>query len=251
MYYIYRITNLVNGKTYIGQHLYTKLDDRYMGSGKILKQAFKKYGIENFKKDILVFNIPKEEQAYILETTFIASEREKVGRENCYNIADGGEGNTGLRHTEESKKKMSEAHKGKPSWNRGKKQSDEHRRKNSESHKGQVAWNKGIPRTEDEKKKMSEALKGKMTGEKHPNYGKHLSEETKKKIGNANKGHISWNKGKTNAYTQESLKKMSEAAKVRNRGKHWYNNGEISKFCLECPEGFVPGRISWKDKEKD
>lgn len=42
MYYIYRITNLINGKTYIGQHKYKKIKDTYMGSGKILKNAIKK-----------------------------------------------------------------------------------------------------------------------------------------------------------------------------------------------------------------
>ena len=49
--------------------------------------------------------------------------------------------------------------------------------------------------------------------------GKHHSEETKKKIGEANKG---------NAYA---------------KGMHWFNNGKENKFCYECPDGFVPGRI--------
>ena len=49
MYYIYRITNLINGKTYIGQHKYEELNEYYKGSGKHLKRAQQKYGIENWR----------------------------------------------------------------------------------------------------------------------------------------------------------------------------------------------------------
>ena len=117
MYYIYRITNKINNKTYIGQHKYKNIDDNYMGSGIYLKKAQKKYGIENFKKEILVFNISKQEHADLLEKTFIAAEREKVGTRNCYNRADGGRGGNG------------ESNKGHPAWNKGKPMSDETKRK--------------------------------------------------------------------------------------------------------------------------
>ncbi len=54
MYYtVYKITNLVNQKYYIGQHITKNLYDSYMGSGTAIRSAIKKYGVSSFKKDIL------------------------------------------------------------------------------------------------------------------------------------------------------------------------------------------------------
>lgn len=89
MHCIYKITNKVNGKTYIGQHKYTNLNDSYMGSGKLLRFAQKKYGIENFKKEILVYNVSKE-HIDLLEKQFIAFYKSQGKAE--YNIAKGGGG---------------------------------------------------------------------------------------------------------------------------------------------------------------
>lgn len=52
--------------------------------------------------------------------------------------------NKGRHFSEESRKKMSEAKKGKPTWSKGKKMSEESKRKNSEAHKGKTPWNKGL-----------------------------------------------------------------------------------------------------------
>ena len=93
----------------------------------------------------------------------------------------------GKTHTEEARKKISESHKGKPAWNKGKTMSEEFSRKMSEVKKGQVPWNKGKTMSEEFSRKMSETCKGR----------------------------IPWNKGKHGIYSEETHKKMSEAAKRR------------------------------------
>lgn len=52
-YIVYRTTNHVNEKFYIGSHQTKKINDGYLGSGKYLKKAIKKYGRKNFTRDIL------------------------------------------------------------------------------------------------------------------------------------------------------------------------------------------------------
>ena len=170
MYYIYKITNLINGKTYIGQHKYKTLDDNYMGSGKNIKRAIKKYGKENFKKDILVFDIVKKDLINELEKGYIAFYR-SIGKAE-YNIADGGEGGAGPL-SEETKKKIAETLKGHPGWNKGKHLSYEARKRMSEAHKGKMSG----PLSEETKRKISEAQKG-----NHYAKGHIVSDETRKKI---------------------------------------------------------------------
>ena len=84
---------------------------------------------------------------------------------------------------------------------------------------------KGKHRSEETKKKLSEAQKGNKNM-----LGKHHSEETKKKLSEARKGR---------KFSEEHKKKLSEAQK----GKLWYNNGKVNTMAKECPEGFVPGRL--------
>ena len=101
--------------------------------------------------------------------------------------------------------------------NKGKKMSEEFCRKNSESHKGENNPFYGKHHSEEAKKKMMEARKGKHLGKDNSFYGKHHSEEFRKKIGEINK--------------------------VKMKGMRFFNNGKINIRAKECPEGFVPGRI--------
>jgi GIY-YIG catalytic domain len=90
MYYvIYKIVNKTNNKIYIGSHKTKNLKDDYMGSGKYLKNAIKKNGIENFVKEIIhIFNTPEEmyaKEAEIVNEEFLTNE-------NTYNLKIGGSG---------------------------------------------------------------------------------------------------------------------------------------------------------------
>jgi hypothetical protein len=88
-YIVYQIKNKVNGKLYIGVHRTPSIEDGYMGSGKYLKRAIKKYGIENFEKTYLaIFDNPDD--MYTMESHLV--NEEFVGREDTYNLKTGGEG---------------------------------------------------------------------------------------------------------------------------------------------------------------
>jgi len=89
IHYLYKITNLVNSKIYIGVHQTESLDDGYMGSGTALKKAFKKYGLRNFEKEILQFFETKEGM-YITEAEIV--NEEFIKRKDTYNIKRGGTG---------------------------------------------------------------------------------------------------------------------------------------------------------------
>lgn len=88
-YYLYKIENTVNNKIYVGVHQTRNLDDGYMGSGTIIKQAYEKYGKEMFTKTIIEYFDTRDDM--------IAREKEIVNeefllRDDTYNIRRGGTG---------------------------------------------------------------------------------------------------------------------------------------------------------------
>lgn len=104
-----------------------------------------------------------EEEAFKHEKYMIAIfGRKNLGTGILHNKTDGGEGQSGLIHSEKSKKKMSESHKGKIVWNKGligaQRHNKETRKKMSESRRGNKSRT-GQKQSEEEKKKKSEALK--------------------------------------------------------------------------------------------
>ena len=207
MWHIYLIKNLVNNKLYVGKAANVrqrwnvhKSKARQVNFKYPLHHAISKYGIENFSITILY--------SYELEADSLERERQlisqfKIDGYCLYNITDGGEGTSGWKASDATKKKMSVAASGKEF-------TEEHRRNLSLSKQNFVPWNKGKPHTEVTKKKIGLANKGRSfsLGRKHSeetklkislsSIGKKHSEESKLKMsfkGEANKqSKLTWNK---------------------------------------------------------
>lgn len=106
--YIYKTTNLVNNKIYIGQKKSTTFKENYLGSGVNIRKAIKKYSKNNFSVELIECcdsqqQLDERERYYIDEFN---SQNVEIG----YNITNGGQSRffTGQHHSEESKQKMSE-----------------------------------------------------------------------------------------------------------------------------------------------
>lgn len=115
---VYKTTNLINGKIYVGQD--SKNNPEYLGSGTIIKRAIKKYGKENFKKEILHFCKNKaemdEKERYWIERLNTIKEG--------YNITGGGDGCLGCKQSDETKQKRREKNLGEKNPMFGKRLSD-------------------------------------------------------------------------------------------------------------------------------
>jgi len=142
VYSVYKTTNSINGKSYIGAHAPAdgNIYDGYMGSGRAIKAAIKEYGKENFSKEIL-FIADTPEEMYDKEKELIEP------GPNSYNIAEGGIGGG----AGENNPMWGRSGENAPRW--GAHTSEETKQKISEALKGR-------PCSEETKKKISEAKKG-------------------------------------------------------------------------------------------
>ncbi len=96
-HYVYRITNDLNGKFYVGKHSTTDLEDGYMGSGALLSKAISKYGIENFRREIIEFFSTADDalafEAEIVTEAFVKDPK-------SYNLRIGGSGSWNFSNTD-------------------------------------------------------------------------------------------------------------------------------------------------------
>ena len=245
--YIYKTTNLTNGKIYVGQSLKSiKTSTEYYGSGKILNLAIKKYGKDNFKKEILyeATSIEDMNEKEIFFIKKLNSQDRNIG----YNLADGGTGGDTSKFIDYTNpaylEKLSKATSGK-----------------NNSQYGKVY-------TEDEKMKRQAFFDNNKKGKDNPNYGSKASEERKLKQSIAAQGEnnsmfgkcwcvLSTAKNKSNRalYNKENIpenwiscEEFDDRKKKRNYryGRFWYNDGD--KNYLKLPteaenENLIKGKI--------
>jgi hypothetical protein len=183
-YIIYKIINTKNRKIYIGKHQTKNIDDSYFGSGIALERAIKKYGKKCFTKEVL----------HIFDTEIEMNEKEKelvneefISTNQTYNMGIGGEGGShfkGKKHTEETKKRLSEIAKGQVI-------SEETRKKISDANRNRKV-------SDETRKKLSDKAKLRFQSKEFRNM---VSENVKR------------------AMTEEVRNKISVAAKIREEKK--------------------------------
>ena len=238
--FIYKTTCLINNKIYIGKHE-GREDDGYIGSGKLLQRAVKKYGKENFCREILrrcktLHELRIWEYVYIKKYN---SQDTTIG----YNIADGD-----VNCSEHNPAKISEVREKIRAASIGRIMSEETRKKISEKNRGKkrsletclkISKNnvgfRGKKHSNESKEKMSKSLKGRF-----------FSEEHRKKISKSLIGVNNWSRGKKR---KEHSIRMSGVNNPMYGSKFtWITNGlENKRFDgVEIPVGWRKGKTDRK-----
>jgi group I intron endonuclease len=215
-YYLYEVTNLVNGKTYIGQHITQDLEDGYLGSGEALKSAIKKYGRDKFKREILLF--ARNQQALnILE--MMAVTPEFCEQKDNYNLKEGG--NSG-RPNPETREKMRKKKLGPRNHNYGKAKTLEWKAKVGAANRGKI-------HTEESRLKMSLAR-----------IGKRHTEKTKQKIGAASSALLR-TKDHKRKIGESNAKHFPDVYNIYT-GEECRENFNLTEFCRKkkiIPSGLL------------
>lgn len=187
-YTVYKITNMLDNKEYIGIHRTLDIHDNYMGSGVYIRRAIRKYGIENFKKETL-FVFDNETDMFNKEIELVNEEYVKSNL--TYNMTIGGRGSwahidaSGVNNpnygnhqplSEEHKAKIGNSVRGENNGMYGRTHTEEVRRKLSEINSQPWEVRLGADKADELRKVTSERFKNK---EKSEEQKRRMSESAK------------------------------------------------------------------------
>jgi len=160
IYTIYKVTNIVNNKVYIGfdsrwpqrqkDHKKVSFNSNSKDYNLYFHRAIRKYGKENFIWEIIYQSKDGYHTLNIMEPYFI-KEYDSFSK-NGYNLSNGGRGTLGFKHSDETKENWSKTRKGSIPWNKGK---TYNRTPNTEEHNQNLRKPKSVPRSEEHNKNQS------------------------------------------------------------------------------------------------
>lgn len=231
IFYIYKITNLINDKYYLGKRSFkgdSINDDKYFGSGTLLKKALKKYGKDNFKKEIVTICLSFEELNKV-ERDII--NENIINDKNSYNLALGGwGGNLGdivnnkikmICQSEEYRKKMSDIIN-----------SPEIKDRMISSIKktmSDISWKEKFSKIQKDVQNKEE---NKIRNSKNQKFAQNKYDVVKKKSDKMNELYLDENfRNKHLDACQSNVFRDKQRKKVL--GKKWVNNTIIQKYVTE------------------
>jgi hypothetical protein len=247
-YTIYKITNNLDGKIYIGKHQTKDLNDGYMGSGKHLKRAIDKHGLENFTKEIL-FQFNNEADMNAKEAELVTEGF--VKEDTNYNLCPGGNGGFGYLNTQywdsekrsllcgdsggfANQKSLSKENKEKILLGQiaGGKSSIKHLSKYNEEVSLGIRKNGFKDKSHSEEAKKNIAAKNclNQSGEKNSQYGKPRSSDTREKI-------------KLSLKSRPDIRCIHCAFQSNNMGilNRWHNDNCKYKNTVDDPTDYCRG----------
>lgn len=252
---IYKYTNKINGKVYIGRTCQS-LSERACGSGSGYRRctyfwrAIQKYGWENFEGEVIEEGLNDSEATQ--RELFWMEKYQSRDRDKGYNISDSSlyisdecrkkhcEQTSGVnnpmwhyQYTEEQRERMRQASLGEKNPFYGKHHTEETKRiiseKKKEYYKAHSGTRLGQKVSKESREKMSKSRKGKYCGKDSPRYGIKHTEESKRKMSEHKKGQIAWNRIKVRCV---ETGRVFESAGIAGREMH-LDNSAILKCCKD------------------
>ena len=237
MHYVYKVTNNINGKFYIGKRKHDDpVKDSYMGSGKLILAAIDKYGKNNFTKEIIEIFQTNEEAAK-LEKKLVT--KEIVEDSMCYNMHEGGHGGFGHINNLPPEERINViAYKEKVQNGEISVGGDNSKYYTEESYmKMKLGSERGIEvlknRSEEEKNITRNKISLSLMGSKNPQYGtKSCVEENAENLSVTKRFKEIPEGWITTTEWRERRKDTTRGS----YGRHWYNNGIDNYFLKETDQ---------------